>query len=126
MVTFCEIPVCIACKPYHRVLWRVTPHVNLTNFMFRRKQKIGIDRKFCVRADPDATRNHATFHFSRSCAFFWSLFSMSICQLQKNLKSVMSFFFCYLFFAASRNPLELNGEPYTTPPRMARISGLKS
>ena len=60
--------------------------------------------------------------FFAKLRFFWSLFSMSICQLstKKNLKSVMSFF-CYLFFAASRNPLELNGEPYTTPPRIARI-----
>ena len=116
-VTFCEIPVCIACKPYHRVLQRVTPHVNLTNFMFRRKQKIGIDRKFCVRSDPDATGNHATFHFSQSCtSFFDHCFQCQYANYKKNLKSKICyvFFFCYLFFAASRNPLELNGEPYTS------------
>ena len=94
MVTFCEIPVCIACKSYHRVLWRVTPHVNLTNFMFRRKQKIGIDQKFCVRADPEATGNHATFHFSQSCAFFLIIvFNVDMSTTKKSK-------ICYVFFFA--------------------------
>ena len=52
------------------------------------------------------------------CPQSWACFLIIVFNVDnvittKNLKSVMSSSFFAICFAASRNPLELNGEPYT-------------
>ena len=52
----------------------------------------------CIRTDPDATGNRATFHFSQSCTFFFDhCFQCRYVNYKKKSKIFYVFFFAICF-----------------------------